>query len=612
METTPFQLPIRPAWLNRAADVLLGLSPLRKVYDARPPQASPEDFLQYTMSSLDVGLAVDQGEAYLEKIPKSGPLLIVANHPLGGLEGVLLAKLLMKYRPDLKVLTNELLRRIPELAPIFIGVDVLSSNAAKANAHGLRQSQQHLQNGGALLLFPSGTVASLNVKERAIEEKPWHRLAGMLLKKNRATCLPIYVKGRNSRLFYGLGLLHPLLRTAMLARELSNKRGKVMPISIGAPIEYNEWRHLESVSAITHYLRLATETLGHVPTPSSVAPIESELPKIACPHIAVENIQLDESSNDKAAASPVITHESSGQPVLPHKVQQSLLAVADCILLEQGDFSVYCVPFPRMQALMPILGIAREITFRAAGEGSGKTLDIDQFDPHYQHLFIWDNRRQQIAGGYRMGHAQDIVAQHGLKGLYSRSLYRFDESFLSRLGGALEVGRSFVHPDYQCQASCMDLLWRGIGAYVTKYPQFHTLFGAVSISREHSDLARAFISESMLQSFRAEQQLLQDVTPLVPLNVKGKVWTPDILASINKVSVINKLVGRCDPGKTLPTLIRHYLSLNGRFVCFSVNEQFSEALDGLIVVDLRQTPQKYLQRYLGKQGSEQFLQLWSA
>ena len=173
------------------------------------------------------------------------------------------------------------------------------------------------------------------------------------------------------------------------------------------------------------------------------------------------------------------------------------------------------------------------------------------------------------------------------------------------------MGRSFVHPDYQRLPQTLDLLWRGIGLYVAKNPEYHTLFGAVSISKEHSDLARALISECMLESFCAEQRFLDDVKPLVPLKVSGKIWTNAMLASLNHVSMVNKLIGRCDPGKALPTLLRHYLSLNGKFVCFSINEVFNDSLDGLILVDLRKTPVKYLKRYLSKQGAADFLAKWN-
>jgi putative hemolysin len=213
-------------------------------------------------------------------------------------------------------------------------------------------------------------------------------------------------------------------------------------------------------------------------------------------------------------------------------------------------------------------------------------------------------------GGYRLGETDKIVAEHGVNALYSRSLYRYDAKYIKKLGAALEVGRSFVTEAYQKHPSALDLLWRGIGHFVVKHPQYSVLFGCVSISSHHSELARAFISDAMMESFRAEQKFLENVKPIVPLRVKGKTWSNRMLSSIRDISVFNKLVGQCDPGKTIPVLLRHYLALNGRFVGFSVNRGFNDSLDGLILVNLKEMPSRYLTRYLGKDGSTSYLKFW--
>lgn len=379
-------------------------------------------------------------------------------------------------------------------------------------------------------------------------------------------------------LFYAMAALHPMLRALMLPRELSNKSGFRLSAHIGDLVAPQETFGLGNSQAVTNYLRLVTElsrpSLSQRKRYEGVtfAPMESQL----------------------------------------NKPDQSGLVLPDerFVLLESGQYCVYCAPFHELGSMMEYIGRARELTFRAAGEGTGNPTDIDRFDPHYQHLFIWDRKMRCIAGGYRIGKVDRIVAEHGIDALYSRTLYRFDKSYLAKLGNTLEVGRSFVHPDYQKQSKTLDLLWKGIGLFVADNPGYHTLFGAVSISNEHSDLARALIAESMLESFRAEQQYLEHIRPVEPLKVSGKVWTREMLASLSNVSVINKLIGRCDPGKALPILLRHYLSLNGRFVCFSVNKVFNDSLDGLIIVDLRETPQKYLDRYLGKEGAAHCQQLW--
>ncbi|GAB1623956.1 GNAT family N-acetyltransferase [Agarivorans albus] len=583
-KNNPFRLSMRPQWLARVIEKILGLSTLAKHYDAAPnfvdDSQTAQKFLRHTMRCLDFSLLANNPEA-LKNVPQEGPLLIVANHPLGGLEGVAMSELLLQVRPDLKVLTNELLANIEEFQDLFIGVDVLSEQAAKKNARGIRMSCQHLSKGGALMIYPAGMVSAINTETGQIEDRQWNNLVGRLAKRYKAHVLPCFVTGRNSKLFYLAGLLHRRLRTALLPRELINKRGREFTMQIGEIIAPKDYQDLSDEQAVTDYLRVATDLLS-----------------------------LPNNKKAKAAPKHPPLHLVECLPNGRQELRKQLDTLEDCILVSHRNFSVYCAPYPRLGPIMDEIALAREVTFRAAGEGTGKHLDSDQFDPHYLHLFVWDNDAHCLVGGYRLGHANEIVEQHGINALYSRSLYDFDQAYLKRMGDCLEMGRSFVVPKYQRHPRALDLLWQGIGHYVAENPQYHTLFGCVSISQEHSELAQAFISDSMISAFRAEQRYLNDVKPIVPLKVKGKVWSSKVLASLSNIAILNKLVGQCEPGKSIPILLRHYLALNGRFVCFSVNNSFNQSLDGLIIVDLRKTPEKYLRRYLGQTGSERFLNKW--
>ena len=590
-----FQLPLGSRKLASFLERLLGLSVLAKCYESAPKKLGTQQFLSGVLDYLGVRVKAIDSQKVLPNLPKEGPLLIVANHPLGGLEGVAITQLLLELRADTKVLTNNLLTRIPELQSTFIGVDVLSKNAARENVKGIRAASQHLKAGGALLIFPAGKVASVNVRSGKVEDHPWNRFAGNLLRRTGAACLPIYVDGYNSRFFYAMALIHSKLRTLLLPRELANKTGSELKLIIGEVIKPQEVKRFNDDRAVTDYLWMATAFLkrqaGLNNSVSSSISLSSDADSVAV-SVTSEDAELN-SVNAPCSSSQAILNK-----------------LVDCQLIETDSYSVYCAPFNRLGSLAETIGIAREVTFSAAGEGTGNRVDTDRFDPHYLHLFIWDRKASRVVGGYRIGRVDEIVAQQGLDGLYSRTLFDFDKHYLNKIGKCLEMGRSFVHPDYQRLPQTLDLLWRGIGLYVAKNPEYHTLFGAVSISNEHSDLARALISECMLESFCAEQRFLEDVKPLVPLKVSGKIWTDAMLASLNHVSMVNKLIGRCDPGKALPTLLRHYLSLNGKFVCFSINQVFNDSLDGLILVDLRKTPSKYLKRYLSKEGAANFLAKW--
>ncbi|MGH1372676.1 MAG: lysophospholipid acyltransferase family protein [Cellvibrionaceae bacterium] len=597
MSSNPFRLPLKPRSLAATIEKLLSLESLARFYDRRPQGALAQNetvasrFLNHTLTSLDASIEVVNPQA-LEKIPAQGPTVFVANHPFGGLEGVAMTRELLAVRPDLKVLTNELLSLIPEFKDIFIGVDVLSDNAASKNLHGMRRVLKHLRSGGAILIFPAGMVSAIDTSDFRVRDRQWNPVVAKLMRQFSAVCVPFYVHGRNSSAFYLAGLIHPRLRTAMLARELSNKSGKSVRLTVGEPIEWEDVELLGDERCITDYFRTATDLLEKR-TPDKKRELNNE--------------RSDEGNSEiDSEADRLLKFEKNDSSHLNDNLQK----IEPYCLVKYREFEVYCAPYSEIPDIMSEIAIARERTFRAAGEGTGKAFDSDRFDPHYFHLFIWDRVKRRIAGGYRIGKVDQIVKRFGVDGLYSRTLYKFDEQYVRKIEGALEMGRSFVTPEYQKHPRALDLLWKGIGSWIVKNPGYHTLFGCVSISRDHSDHAREFLNETLMESFRAEQTMLTDVRPVAPLRIKNRVWSRELLSSLTNIAVINKLLGQCDPGKSIPVLLRQYLALNGRFVGFSVNRSFNDSLDGLILVDLRKAPKRYLQRYLGKEGSMEFSNRW--
>ncbi len=571
--TNPCRLPFKPRIVSALLEKLLGLDKLGKIYDARPRGATSHEFLQYILDALGVSLELNNKEN-LEEIPAEGPLLIVANHPLGGLEGIAIAKVIADIRPDVKVLTNELLRRIPELADVFIGVDVLSNKGAAGNVGGIKQVHQHLKNDGAVLIFPAGMVSAYEHSQGRVQDRPWSRLVGQLLKRYQCTCLPVYVEGRNSNYFYAAGVIHPRLRTALLPRQLANKQGFTLSLSFGRPIPAPELRLIQNPKAVTDYIRVSTDALAKV--------------------------QIRRPLVQQQVAETIVSNASTADLI------SAIDKLAEFRLIEHEEFDVYCAPFDSLGPVMEQIAIAREIAFRAVGEGTGLSKDSDQFDPNYLHLFLWDKLANRIAGAYRVGLVDEIVARHGVRGLYSRSLYEYDEAFIDRLGSAIEMGRSFIHPDYQRKPVALNLLWRGIGKILVQRPRYHTLFGSVSVSREYSDLARSLIADTLLKNFKASE-FEQLVKPITPHKVKNRVWTEDMLIELANIKMLNKLIARCDPGKTLPVLLRHYLSVNGKLVCFNIHSKFNDTLEGLIIVDARKTEAKTLSRFLGAEGFEHFM-----
>ncbi|MDG2141647.1 MAG: GNAT family N-acyltransferase [Gammaproteobacteria bacterium] len=570
----PTRLQLRPRFFAAFLERVFGLRTLSEIYEQRPLGVNPKDFLSYVIDALGVSNTLKQEENLLE-IPKEGPLLIVANHPLGGLEGIVLANELLKYRPDLKVLTNELLRRIPEFKELFVGVDILSQRASKSNFAGIKQIHSHLKYGGAVLIFPAGMVATYERDYGRVQDGPWKRLVGQLIKRYQCVTLPIHVGGRNSTVFYAAGMIHPRLRTILLPRQLSNKNGFNLTLTIGRIIPSEEIRLVSDPQAITDYLRVSTD--------------------------ALEQLSL--------SVSKKMTHTIKPSPVNNSlQLEKEIEDLKEFRLIEHDEFDVYCAPYDRLGLVIEQIAISREITFRDVGEGTGFSKDSDEFDSHYLHLFLWDKINLKIAGAYRVGFVDEIVSTHGVEGLYSRSLYRYGDSFIKKLGAAIEMGRSFIHPDYQRRPVSLNLLWRGIGRILVSNPKYHTLFGSVSVSREYSDLARSLIVDVLLSNFKA-REFSDLVEPLTPHKIKNRVWTERMLSELANVKSLGKLIGRCDPGKSLPVLLRHYLALAGKIACFNVHANFNDSLEGLIIVDARITAPKTLKRFMGAEGHQRFMQI---
>jgi putative hemolysin len=256
---------------------------------------------------------------------------------------------------------------------------------------------------------------------------------------------------------------------------------------------------------------------------------------------------------------------------------------------------------------MQEIGRLREITFRETGEGTGRERDIDLYDAYYLHLFIWDRKSQQLVGAYRLGMADKIAAKYGKKGLYTHSLFKYRHSLLQRLNPAIELGRSFVRKEYQRSFSPLLLLWKGIGAYVSRNPQYRMLFGPVSISGEYQTLSQQMMV-SFLESNRYLPGLAREIKPRRPFRPIRDTWIRDEISSLREIDLVSELISQVEPdNKGVPILLKQYLKMGGRILGFNLDPEFNNTLDGLIMVDLLQSPEKLLQRYMGVDGARQFL-----
>ncbi len=568
-----------PKFMERA----LGLHEAAEIYGALGARESDAPFTERLLEHLDISYRVSERD--LERIPREGPALVVVNHPFGILDGAVVASILLRVRPDVKILANHALQAVPELRELLIPIDPIGTASALTNARGFKRALEFLSGGGLVLVFPAGEVAHFRWKKRAIAEPEWSpAIARMIALAGRRvrdlSLVPAFVAGANSWLFQALGSAHPRFRTALLVRELLNKRGRDVEVRIGHAIPAGKLISIPTDLERTQYLRWRSSLLAHRSSfkPRTALPLRRQWRHTAPAPIAAPT---------------------------PGERLASEVGALDA-LLKSGEFEVYLAPADRIPAVLEEIGRLRETAFRAAGEGTGKPSDLDRFDAHYLHLFVWNTERREVAGAYRLGPADQLRRRFGVRGLYTATLFEYDDEFLDRLGPALELGRSFVALEYQRAFAPLLLLWKGIGKYVAQNPRYKVLFGPVSISNQYQSISR-----QLMVSFLERHASLDEWAALVCSRNPFRAPTPGVAGcahagfDIEDLSAVVADIEPAQPG--VPVLLRQYLKLGGKLLGFNVDPEFADTLDGLILVDLTQTDTKLLARYLGKSEAVSFL-----
>ncbi|WP_051434263.1 lysophospholipid acyltransferase family protein [Desulfonatronum lacustre] len=561
------------------------------------------DFLDRSLKALNISVVLDDAE--LERIPKEGAVVVVANHPFGALEGLVMAAVLRKRRPDLKIMANHLLERVEELRDLFLFVDPFEggANTVHGNGAALKKILAWLREGGLLGVFPAGEVSHLQVRRRTMGDPPWNESVARIIRKTRATAVPMFFQGTNGPLFHMAGLIHPLLRTVLLPHALVRKAGSEVRVRIGRPLGPKHLANCPTDADLIGYLRHRTYLLQcgakSRPKPARSFPPLSVLPSLP-------PLPLGPECPEGLSGAP----RAVGNPL--HLEQQALSA--DQTLLETDDFCVHLAEAHRIPHLLHEIGRLREMTFRLAGEGTGKEVDLDIFDAHYLHLFLWDKREQRIAGAYRLGRTDVILKNHGAKGLYTTTLFSFRPGFWDKVVPALELGRSFVRPEYQKNYAPLLLLWKGIARFILRHPQYRTLFGPVSIDNEYHRFSRQLMV-GFLRANGHMHELADHVRPRRPFRQRRLFRLDDSLLTMMSKTIddISDIITDIDRHKIgVPVLLRQYLKLGGKMLGFNVDREFSDVLDGLVLVDLLQTDRRTLDRYLGKEGARDFLAVHQA
>jgi putative hemolysin len=570
------------------AEKLLAVDRLRRLHRSVAGTEGLVPFLDASLQSLDLSWSVPEGDR--DKIPGAGPLVVVANHPYGAAEGMVLARLLLSVRPDVKVLANCLLSQVGELRDLFLFVDPFDrDDSVSRNVKPLREAVRWVRQGGVLAVFPAGEVAHLNLRERAVVDPPWSPTVGRLVRMTRAPVLPVHFAGGNGVLFQLAGLVHPRLRTALLPRELLELARRNLALRVGAPLPFSDLDPLERDEDLARCLRFRTDLLG----------------------AAVIRRSTARSRRRRAHSRP----RPLALPVSPAQLQAEVERLpVERGLCARGDYRVFWARAPEIPFLLAEIGRLREATFRTVGEGCGQARDLDRFDRTYLHLCLWNASTREPVGAYRMGQTDLRPARAGVRGLYTNTLFRYRPEFLAALGPSLELGRSFVRVEYQRSYLPLLLLWQGIGRFVARQPRYRMLFGPVSISTEYLGASRELMARTLTECLCAPE-LAQWARPRHPLrNREPRLETLARWGLLpRQVEELSHWVRDLEPdGKGVPVLLRQYLKLGAQVVGFNLDRRFGDVLDCLLAVDLCKAPRAILDRHLGVEDARSFLEFHGA
>ena len=570
------------SFLYGLAEKTFMLDRLNRLYQDIGQSPADRPYCDRILGTMNIRYQVSPDD--LANIPATGPVVVVANHPFGGIEGVILASILRSIRPDAKIMANYLLARAEELREYFIFVDPFGSEqSAESNMKPMKECLRLLREGGLLGLFPSGEVSHWDFHKRQLTDPVWNPHLARLIRRTEATVIPVFFDGINGPLFHLAGLMHPRLRTAMLPREFLNKKNSCLNVRIGQPISPARLREFERDEDVMDYLRLRTYILSHRSGAAQRTLLSARRPE--------RHLQpLVQPSDPESMAAEIAQ--------LPREHE----------LMTTDELNVYYAASHQIPSVLHEIGRLQEFTFRQAHEGTGQSIDLDSFDEHYLHLFIWNPKKKELAGAYRVGQTDVLLPKFGIKGLYSSTLFKYRKELLQQLDPALEMGRSFIRPEYQRNYSALLLLWKGIGAYVARHPKYRNLFGPVSINNEYLTTSRQLLVR-FLRCNSYDVDFARLIRPRTPMPQQKIPHHDDqtfqkVVRSVDEVSSLIRDIEADHKG--IPILLKQYLKLGGKLLAFNIDPDFSDVLDGLIWVDLRKTDTRTMIKYMGKEHFQRF------
>ncbi|TNJ44150.1 lysophospholipid acyltransferase family protein [Tamlana fucoidanivorans] len=548
---------------------VLKISTLNKIYK-RNKHLSEVPFLDAILGDFQIKFEIPEED--LKRLPKEGAYITISNHPLGGIDGILLLKLMLEQRDDFKIIANFLLHRIEPMKPYIMPVNPFEDRKdAKSSLTGFKNAILHLRNGHPLGIFPAGEVSTYK-DGKLVVDKPWEEAAMKLIQKAGVPVVPIYFHAKNSRLFYKLSQISDTFRTAKLPSELLTQKNRVIKVRIGKPVSVVDQKEHATLHEFTEFLRRKTYMLANS--------FEDKKKMLD---------NLSSSLKTPRAPKNIVTPVDCNVMTL----EVEALRKSDCRLLQSKNYEVFLAEANKIPNILREIGRLREITFREVGEGTNEAIDLDPFDEYYHHMFLWDNDKKLLAGAYRMGLGSRIYAKYGINGFYLQDLFRFEPELHKMMSQSIEMGRAFIIKEYQQKPMPLFLLWKGIVHTTLRFPEHKYLIGGVSISNQFSNFSKSLMIEFM-KSHYYDPYIAQYVRPKKEFKVKLKDADKDFVfdeteADLNK---FDKFIDEIEPGALrLPVLLKKYIKQNAKLVAFNVDPLFNNAVDGLMYIKIADLPE---------------------
>ena len=549
---------------------VLKISTIQKIY-MRNKHLKDVEFLDAILDDFQIKFEIPEED--LKRLPKDGAYITVSNHPLGGIDGILLLKLMIEQRDDFKIIANFLLHRIEPLKPYIMPVNPFEDRKdVKSSIAGFKNALLHLKEGHPLGVFPAGEVSTYK-DGKLVVDKPWEEAAMKLVKKAEVPVVPIYFHAKNSKLFYKLSRISDTFRTAKLPSELLTQKNRIIKVRIGKPISVSDQAEQKTIPEFSEFIRRKTYMMSNAfaDKPKILGNLSNTLkPPAKPPKRIVGSVSIE-----KMAA------------------EVDALREGDFRLLVSKNYEVYLTAADHIPNILHEIGRLREITFREIGEGTNEAIDLDSFDTYYHHMFLWDTEAKKLAGAYRMGLGSKIYARYGIDGFYLQDLFRFEPELYKMMSESIEMGRAFIIKEYQQKPMPLFLLWKGIVHTTLRYPEHKYLIGGVSISNQFSNFSKSLMIEFM-KSHYYDPYVAQYVHPKKEFKVKLKDADKDFVfdateADLNK---FDKIIDEIEPGALrLPVLLKKYIKQNARLVAFNVDPLFNNSVDGLMYIKIADLPE---------------------